>query len=108
MGIAIVNTIIGGCGGGLVVLFIYKFLLTGSWGNDGKWSLLLTLNGVLAGMVAQCAGCDEYAPWGALIVGIFGGIAFIIVHIAMLKCKLDDPLDAVAVHGGGGNHCQGI
>ena len=105
MGIAIVNTIIGGCGGGLVVLFIYKFLLTGSWGNDGKWSLLLTLNGVLAGMVSQCAGCDEYAPWGALIVGIFGGIAFIIVHIAMLKCKLDDPLDAVAVHGGGGNHC---
>ena len=56
-------------------------------------------------MVSQCAGCDEYAPWGALIVGIFGGIAFIIVHIAMLKCKLDDPLDAVAVHGGGGNHC---
>ena len=87
------------------MLFIYKFLLTGSWGNDGKWSLLLTLNGVLAVMVSQCAGCDEYAPWGALIVGIFGGIAFIIVHIAMLKCKLDDPLDAVAVHGGGGNHC---
>merc|ERR1712018_733929 len=52
--------------------------------------------------VAQCAGCDEYAPWGALIVGMFGGVAFIAIHTAMLKCRLDDPLDAVAVHGGGG------
>ena len=63
---------------------------------------LLTLNGVLTAMVAQCAGCDEYAPWGALIVGMFGGVAFIVIHTAMLKCRLDDPLDAVAVHGGGG------
>ena len=102
MGISIVNTIIGGCGGGLTVLFIFKFVLFGSWGNVHKWSLLLTLNGVLAGMVAQCAGCDEYQPWGALIVGMFGGVAFIAVHIAMIKCRLDDPLDAVAVHGGGG------
>jgi len=102
VGLAIVNTIIGGCGGGLTVLFLFKFILKGTWGNDGKWSLLLTLNGVLTGMVAQCAGCDEYAPWGALIVGMFGGVAFIAIHTAMLKCRLDDPLDAVAVHGGGG------
>jgi Amt family ammonium transporter len=104
VGTAIVNTIIGGCGGGLTVLFLFKFVLKGSWGNDGKWSFLLTLNGVLAGMVAQCAGCDEFQPWGALIVGMFGGVAFITVHIAMIKCRLDDPLDAVAVHGGGGKH----
>ena len=102
MGLSIVNTIIGGCGGGLTVLFMFKFLLKGAWGNDGKWSLLLTLNGVLAGMVAQCAGCDEYAPWAALIVGSIGGIMFIGIHIAMIANRLDDPLDAVAVHGGGG------
>jgi len=102
VGIAIVNTIIGGCGGGLTVLFLFKFALKGTWGNDGKWSFLLTLNGVLTGMVAQCAGCDEFAPWGALIVGMFGGAAFILIHTAMLKCRMDDPLDAVAVHGGGG------
>ena len=53
-------------------------------------------------MVSQCAGCDEYAPWGAFIVGSLGGVAFIAVHIAMLKCRFDDPIDAVAVHGGGG------
>ena len=74
----------------------------GSYGNGGKWSFLLTLNGVLAGMVSQCAGCDEYAPWGAFIVGVFGGLSFISIHVGMLKFRLDDPLDAVAVHGGGG------
>ena len=88
-------------------MFLFKFALKGTWGNDGKWSFLLTLNGVLTGMVAQCAGCDEYAPWGALIVGMFGGAAFILIHTAMLKCRLDDPLDAVAVHGGGGKICLG-
>ena len=84
------------------MLFLFKFSLKGSYGNEKKWSFLLTLNGVLAGMVSECAGCDEYAPWGALIVGIFGGFAFIAVRTTMLKCRLDDPLDAVAVHLGGG------
>ena len=62
----------------------------------------MTLNGALAGMVSQCAGCDVYMPWAALLVGVFGGWAFVAVHWAMLKARLDDPLDAVAVHGGGG------
>jgi ammonia channel protein AmtB len=42
VGLAIVNTIIGGCGGGLTVLFLV-------WAFIKKWSYLLTLNGALAG-----------------------------------------------------------
>ena len=53
-------------------------------------------------MVSLCAGCNLYEPWAALIVGGCGGVMFIIVHFGMLRLKLDDPLDAVAVHGGGG------
>ena len=102
VGTSIVNTIIGGCGGGLTCLFSFKLITMSSYGNDGKWSFLLTLNGVLAGMVSQCAGCEEYTPWAAFIVGVFGGLSFIAVHVGMLKIGLDDPLDAVAVHGGGG------
>ena len=67
-----------------------------------KWSYLGTLNGALTGMVAQCAGCNTYMPWAALVVGVFGGLAFVTCHELMLKCQLDDPLDAVAVHAGGG------
>ena len=94
--LAIVNTILGASTGGLAVLFINKFMF------KKPWSFLQTLNGALTGMVALCAGCNVYEPWAALIVGALGGVAFIIINKAMLRCRLDDPLDAVAVHGGGG------
>ena len=94
--LAIVNTILGASTGGISVLFINKFLFS------QPWSFLMTLNGGLAGMVALCAGCNLYEPWAALIVGALGGLGFISIHHLMLALKLDDPLDAVAVHGAGG------
>lgn len=102
--LAIVNTILGGSTGGLSVLMLIKFV----WHrvdksvDSGKWSFLMTLNGALCGMVALCGGCNVYEPWAALVVGAGAGFAFLSVHTLMLKFKLDDPLDAVAVHGGGG------
>jgi len=94
--LAIVNTILGASTGGMAVLFLNKFML------KQPWSFLMCLNGALAGMVSLCGGCNVYEPWAALIVGGLGGVAFLLVHFGMLKLKLDDPLDAVAVHGGGG------
>lgn len=99
VGLAIVNTILGGSLGGLSVLFLSKFLWPGS---NGTWSFLLTLNGALTGMVALCGGCNLYEPWAAMLVGAGAGVMFMTVHTLMLKFRLDDPLDAVAVHGGGG------
>ena len=93
---SIINTIMGGCSGGLTVLFFYKFAL------GKKWSYLLTLNGTLTGMVAECGGCNVYNPWAGFVIGIFGGFAYLVGHYAMIKIKFDDPLDAVAVHGFGG------
>jgi len=95
--LAIVNTILGGSTGGLVVLLINKLPFFSK-----HWSFLMSLNGALTGMVSLCAGCNLYEPWGALIVGAIGGFWFVIVHHLMLQLKLDDPLDAVAVHGAGG------
>jgi len=95
VGLAIVNTILGGATGGMSVLFInYKI--------NGKWSYLQTLNGALAGMVSMCAGCNVYEPWAALLIGLMAGPVFFGTHNLMLKMRLDDPLDAVAVHMGGG------
>ena len=79
VGRAIVNTIIGGCGGGLSVLFVNKIFF------NKKWSYLLTLNGALAGMVAMCAGCDKFEPWSALLVGVFGGAVFTAVREVMIR-----------------------
>jgi Amt family ammonium transporter len=76
---AIVSTILGGSAGGIVVLFINKFMC------GFTWSYLFTLNGTLAGMVAQCSGCNVYQPWAAVVVGVIGGLAFLAVHFLMLK-----------------------
>ena len=48
-------------------------------------------------------GCNSYYPWEALVIGMIGGLSYLSVHFAVLKLGLDDPLDAVAVHAGGGN-----
>jgi len=94
--LAIVNTILGASTGGISVLFIFHFVF------KQPWSFLMTLNGALTGMVAMCGGCNVYEPWAALIVGGVAGVCYLATHFGMLRFKLDDPLDAVAVHGAGG------
>lgn len=96
IGQPIVNTVLSGFGGGLTVLLMSKFILR------VPWNYLLILNGVLSGIVAICGGCNIYQPWTGIIVGCIGGLAYCGGHSLMLKFKLDDPLDAVAVHGFGG------
>lgn len=81
-------------------------------------------------MVSMCSGCDVYPTWAAVVVGSlaggwegangvgpsirlglhwhFGplsvsGLVFLSVRSAVLRCRWDDPLDAVAVHMGGGS-----
>merc|ERR1712129_68790 len=39
---------------------------------------------------------------GTFIVGIFSAFVYAFIHFAMIWLKIDDPLDAVAVHSGGG------
>lgn len=95
--LATVNTVLAGSTGGLTVLIVNKFLI-----NRPYWSFLLCLNGTLSGMVSLCAGCHLYEPWAALVVGVLGGLGFLAVHFLMLAARVDDPLDAVAVHAGGG------
>jgi Amt family ammonium transporter len=41
-------------------------------------------------------------PWAAIILGAIAGASLIGWHKLMLALKIDDPLDAVAVHLGGG------
>ena len=52
---AVFSTVLGASAGGLVVLVINKVSPSG-----GKWSFLLTLNGMLGGMVAQVYACRIY------------------------------------------------
>ncbi|CAH1780968.1 unnamed protein product [Owenia fusiformis] len=97
--LSMVNTVISGSFGAITALILKKM---GIFGRDRKWSILVTINGALTGMVSICAGCNVVYPWGAAVTGAIGGLTFLLWSHLILKCKIDDPLDAVAVHMGGG------
>jgi len=110
--LAVVNTVISGSMSAFTTLLFVrikeKHIFHNHEGDEmsglgtHKWSLLSTINGALAGMVAICAGCNVIRPWGACCVGVVAGLIMNLVSWAMIKGKIDDPLDAVAVHLGGG------
>nr|XP_058965913.1 putative ammonium transporter 1 [Pocillopora verrucosa] len=95
--LVIVNTVIGGAAGALTSLIIKRLGFA-----EKHWSLLFTMNGGFTGMVSQCSGCNTFHPYAAFVIGIIGGITYVAWSIAMLRFQIDDPLDAVAVHLGGG------
>ena len=49
-------------------------------------------------MVSVCAGCNAYYPWVAIIISIVAGVFYVFASKAIVNMKIDDPLDAVAVH----------
>ena len=53
-------------------------------------------------MVSICAGCDAYGPWASGIIAIMAGFVYMGMSGLMVKLKIDDPVDAVAVHLGSG------
>ena len=71
-----------------------------SWIKYGKPSFSLTLNGVLAGLVAITAGCDLVSPLGAAIIGLIAGILLVFsIEFIDTKLHVDDPVGASSVHG---------
>ena len=89
------NTTIAAATGGLTA-FLLRL-------RTGKKDLAGMCNGVLAGLVAVCAGVGAVDPGMALLIGAFGGAAMEGGHVLLQKLKIDDPLDAFPVHG-----CAGI
>ena len=89
------NTALAGMGGGLAAL-------AASWGTKGRAEVVLIMNGSLAGLVAITAGANAVGGGAALLIGGVGGLVCFAGTHAMVRCKLDDVVGAVAVHGLGG------
>jgi Amt family ammonium transporter len=71
-----------------------------TWIKNGKPDVSMSLNGALAGLVAITAPCANVDAWGALIIGIVAGILVVVaVEFIDMKCFVDDPVGAIAVHG---------
>ncbi len=88
----IVTTALGASAGGIASMFI-------SWGVLKKPDLSMSLNGILAGLVAVTAGADKLGLGGAAIAGAIGGIIVVFSVLLLDKVKIDDPVGAISVHG---------
>lgn len=89
----IITTNLAGAAGALSAMFI-------TWIIYGRPDISMTLNGVLAGLVAITAGCAAVSPMGAFIIGLIAGIVVVFsIEFIDKKLKIDDPVGAISVHG---------
>eukprot|EP00516_Mucochytrium_quahogii_P007986 CAMPEP_0203745710 /NCGR_PEP_ID=MMETSP0098-20131031/1364_1 /ASSEMBLY_ACC=CAM_ASM_000208 /TAXON_ID=96639 /ORGANISM=" , Strain NY0313808BC1" /LENGTH=486 /DNA_ID=CAMNT_0050633565 /DNA_START=82 /DNA_END=1542 /DNA_ORIENTATION=- len=65
----------------------------------GHYDIGCALNCALAGLVAITAGCSVVDDWAALIIGFLSTFVYMGSSKLMLKLKIDDPVDAISVHG---------
>jgi len=98
---ATVTTTLGAAAGGVSGLFIKRHLP--EWaGGTGVYDIAHTCNSLLAGLVSVTAGCSVIYPWAAIVIGFFAALAYHFASCLMRRLRIDDPLDAFAVHGTNG------
>jgi len=86
------NTMLAGASGGTAALFL-------TMKKFGKADPSMTINGVLAGLVAITAGCAFVSQWSAIVIGVISGVIVIYATLLIDNLQVDDPVGAVAVHG---------
>ncbi|NER35616.1 MAG: ammonium transporter [Oscillatoria sp. SIO1A7] len=69
-----------------------------SWIKDGKPDLSMTINGILAGLVAITAPCNAVTYFSAVIIGAIGGVIVVFAVGFFDKIQIDDPVGAISVH----------
>lgn len=88
-----VNTLLCAAAALIAVLLITRF-------RFGKPDASLCANGWLAGLVASSAVCAYVSPARALLIGAIAGAALpFVVEFLEVRCDIDDPSGAIAVHG---------
>jgi len=93
MGYIAMTTNLAAAAGAITAMFA-------AWIRFGKPDVSMSLNGVLAGLVAITAGCDVVTPFGAVVIGAVAGILVVVaVEFIDKVLKIDDPVGAVSVHG---------
>ena len=49
-------------------------------------------------MVSVAGGCDSFTPWTSCLVASIACTFHLVMSGIMVKLRIDDPVDAVAVH----------
>jgi len=93
-----VTTTMSAAVGGVVAMLLKKFLPP-VMGGSGDFDVSFTCNGILAGLVGITAGCPVISVHLSLLVGFISAFVLHGASCLLHKLKIDDPLDAFAVHG---------
>jgi ammonium transporter, Amt family len=91
--LAAVNTLMAGAAGGMSAMFFMWFL-----GASKKPDPGMSVNGVLAGLVAITAPCAFVDVTSAVVIGLIAGVIVCLAAILLEKLKIDDPVGAAPVH----------
>ncbi|GAA4955675.1 ammonium transporter [Algibacter agarivorans] len=86
------NTFLASAAGGVSTIFYTYF-------RYGQIDITMTINGVLAGLVAVTAGCNVVDSGSAIIIGLIAGVLVDMAVLFIDKKRIDDPVGAIAVHG---------
>ena len=86
------NTTLAACAGALVaVAWVYP--------RSKKWDVGISINGLLAGLVAITCPCYWVSPTGSIAIGAIAGVIMILIVDLTEWVRVDDPCGAFAVHG---------
>ena len=69
-----------------------------AWLLMGKPDLGMSINGLLAGLVAITAGCAFVSVSSALLIGGLAGVLVVVAVMFFDRRRLDDPVGALSVH----------
>jgi Amt family ammonium transporter len=96
-----VTTTLSAAMSGATGLLIKKFFPL-KMGGDNTYSVGHTCNSILAGLVGITAGCCSVSAGASIAIGFLSAFVYHGASCLMRKLKIDDPLDAFAVHGATG------
>jgi Amt family ammonium transporter len=86
------NTTLAACAGALVaVIWVFP--------RSKKWDVGISINGLLAGLVAITCPCYWVSPTGSLAIGAIAGAIMVLAVDFTEWIRVDDPCGAFAVHG---------
>ena len=97
----VLNTIIAGGAGGISMM-IFKPLMMRTNSKYNKHDLCATCDGVVAGLVAVTACCNNVDAWAAFVIGIISCPVSVAAIVAIKAMGIDDPINAAALHTSNG------
>ena len=93
---ATITSILASFAGGVVGL-AYSLLT-----KKGKTDVMMSCQGILAGVISIMAGCANISNLEAVVTGAVGALLALLATRALVWLRVDDPVGASAVHGAAG------